>query len=596
MKIKTSVITAFKIWFGTALCLAIGIVIYLTLFEAKNWEFVLLGFAFMACIAGGFPAFLVLLFALPFIEKMQRSKFSKFKYLITTCFQITVCYGLIAGLIDSTIGTTNFFETAGVIIATLFGACMLAVFFLRKSIELFFTDSSNKTDQYMESQHTPVLINKEHSSNKILVKGLTTGVLILAMLIPTLFISNLVSEREQRQKEVVQEVSNKWATAQTVTGPYLSIPYTVKEKDEKGKEIISAHRFFVLPDEINVNGTITPEERKRSIYNVLLYKSKITGVGNFVIQIPKDVDPSSVDFSKAEICMGLSDFKGIEEKLSINFADKNYELAPGLSSNVLDTIGLSAPVNLTSADLGKNVGFNVQLKLKGSEQLHFVPLSGNSKFSLQSNWANPAFDGNSLPNERQVNDSGFKAAWVFNKANLPFGTVLKDLNLNKKNLAFGVAMLQPADQYAKTSRSIKYAILIIGLSFSLFFITELLQKKPLHPVQYVLIGIALIIFYTLLLSISEFLLFDTAYLIASIATILLIAAYLQGHFKNWKTSGLFVLVLSALYGFIFILIRLEDTALLVGSIGLFIVLTLVMMASRKINWYHAPVPNEPSIG
>jgi len=218
--------------------------------------------------------------------------------------------------------------------------------------------------------------------------------------------------------------------------------------------------------------------------------------------------------------------------------------------------------------------------------LHFVPLSGNAKVSLQSAWSNPSFDGNNLPGERKVDDNGFSAVWTINKANLPFGTVLQGTTFNKDNFSFGISMLQPADQYAKTMRSVKYAILIIGLTFSLFFIVEIMQKKPLHPVQYVLVGLALVIFYTLLLSVSEFMVFDQAYLIAALATILLITLYAKSHFANWKTAVLFGLVLCGLYGFIFVLIRLEDTALLVGSIGLFLVLAMVMYGSRKIDWYN----------
>jgi inner membrane protein len=146
-------------------------------------------------------------------------------------------------------------------------------------------------------------------------------------------------------------------------------------------------------------------------------------------------------------------------------------------------------------------------------------------------------------------------------------------------------MVQPADEYAKTNRSVKYAILIIGLTFSIFFIVELRQKKPIHPIQYVLIGLALVIFYSLLLAISEFLLFDLAYLIASGATIILVSVYARSHFQSWKSAGIFAAVLTLLYGFIFVLIRLEDTALLIGSIGLFIILAISMYASRKISWY-----------
>ena len=269
----------------------------------------------------------------------------------------------------------------------------------------------------------------------------------------------------------------------------------------------------------------------------------------------------------------------------INFNGKKIALNPGLPLNDLDTIGLSAPVEMSFDAIKAGIAFDMQVKIKGSEQLHFMPLSANSKFELHSSWPNPSFDGNVLPNERQVNEKGFDAKWNFNQANLPFGTVLRQGSFNRSNLAFGVSMVQPADQYNKTMRSVKYAILFIGLTFALFFIVEIMQKKPFHPVQYVLVGLALVIFYTLLLSISEYLLFDQAYLIAAAATILLITMYAKSHFTSWKTAVVFGSVLSALYGFIFILIRLEDTALIVGSIGLFIVLALVMYVSRKINWY-----------
>jgi inner membrane protein len=240
---------------------------------------------------------------------------------------------------------------------------------------------------------------------------------------------------------------------------------------------------------------------------------------------------------------------------------------------------------LTEADLNQAIPFNTILNIRGSEELHFVPLGGNSTYALQSSWPAPSFDGNSLPITRDVKDSGFNASWQFNKANLPFGTLLRSPKLKASELAFGVTLVQPADQYAKTERAVKYAILIIGLSFSLFFIIDVMQKKPVHPVQYILVGIALVIFYTLLLSFSEFILFDWAYAAAALATITLISFYVKSHFGNWRTAGIFTLVLTLLYTFIFVLVRLEDTALLVGSIGLFFILAIAMYLSRKIDWY-----------
>lgn len=538
------------------------------------------------------PVLLVLLIAIPRIEKLSINRQRKITRLLAVCFCCTLPYGVTgAVLINSLDGNADWLSYlimyASGISGALFACAAIAVF---ASIKNWFLHPASETAIHSINQHTMETnlhpdqnISTPHVNRTL--KGAITGALILLMLIPTVFISNLVQERQKRQEEIVKEVSSKWASAQTLTGPYLFVPYKIYNRDKDGKTTETTKHFWLLPDNLHVSGTVDHEIRLRSIYKVLLYRAGLQNNGNFLFQLPADIDSGTVQWSEVGICFGLSDFKGIEERLTARVNGVEYELSPGLPETDIDEKGLSAPIHLTAADLGKSLSFSMNLKLKGSEQLHFVPMSGNSDFTLKSRWNNPSFDGNNLPTEREVSDSGFSARWTFNKANLPFGTVLKEFKFDQNSMAFGVTMLQPADQYAKTSRCIKYAILFIGLTFSLFFIVELMQKKPVHPVQYVLIGLALVIFYTLLLSISEFLLFDPAYLIAAAATILLITLYARGHFRSWKPAGLFAAVLSILYGFIFILIRLEDTALLVGSIGLFIVLALVMYASRNIDWY-----------
>ncbi|MFZ1798839.1 MAG: cell envelope integrity protein CreD, partial [Chitinophagaceae bacterium] len=428
----------------------------------------------------------------------------------------------------------------------------------------------------------------------------------------------LVTERQERQQEVVREVSSKWASAQTLSGPFIVVPYNYSETNKEGKILPAKINIIMLPQNLHVQGSITPEERKRSIYTVLLYKTNLNFKGNFNIQIPDDLIMENLDFKNARICFSLSDFKGIEEEMALKFNGEAVHFSPGLPVSNFGTTGLSAPVKFDSTSLNVPVNFELSMNLKGSSQLHFMPLSANSSFDLSSTWPNPSFDGNTLPGSHSVSEKGFTAHWDFNQANLPFGKVMSENemkqyettqddkveynaprinrnqndiaenNVAKNDLSFGVSLVQPADQYDQTLRSVKYAILIIGLSFAFFFIIEIMQKKPFHPVQYVLVGLALVIFYTLLLSFSEYILFDFAYLIAALATISLISIYVKSHFKSWKTAGIFFCLLSGLYGFIFILIRLEDTALIVGSIGLFFILALVMFASRKINWYGNP--------
>jgi inner membrane protein len=622
-KISTLALSS-KIWFLTSIIFGMGWMLYFMLIHEDN--FLLTSILATICAAiGSIPVLTTFLIVLPFIKRSNNTSGNKYLLLVLTVFLCCCPYGVIGGnILAFQLSELKIYGTITHIsigIGLLFTAAAISLFILHKNINHYFLSTTNQPNMQQEIEPTQQFAatptSTENTPNKMVLKAVITGALILVMLIPTLFVMNLITEREQRQKEVTQEISNKWAAPQTLTGPYLHLPYTTKFVDENGKQTIIQKNLFILPENLQVSGNITPEIRPRSIYKVLLYKSDIKSTGNFILNLPKDITPDMVNFSDAKVCFGIRDFKGIQEKITITLQGNSYELAPGLptkereiinnnnantsqevydravstNSKEIETIGLSANIAIGIEDVGKSIHFSLPVKINGSEQLHFIPLAGNSTFTLTSPWADPKFDGNNLPSNRTVTANGFSATWNFNKANLPFNTTLKDFDFKKEPYAFGVTMVQPADQYAKTQRSIKYAILFIGLTFALFFIIELMQKNPVHPIQYVLIGLALVIFFTLLLSISEFVLFDYAYLIASVATILLITLYAKGHFKSNKTAAVFATVLTLLYAFIFVLIRLEDTALLVGSIGLFIVLAITMFASRKINWYGNTQPN-----
>ena len=535
---------------------------------------------------------------LPLLKKLIDSFENKIYLIILACGICACIYGFIGFLFAVPWhGNSDYWSSDGLkillgITGILFGTSLIALLLSKNQLSTYF--EYNKSSSFinkhinMETSNSPEISadeNKSNRSNKILIKGAITAALIGIMMIPTVFISDLVQERQSRNEAVVKEVDSRWALAQTLTGPFIYLPFKTTVTNASGKPELLTDHLLVIPENKKVSGRIDHEIRERSIYKVLLYRASLADQGNFVVQIPKDIMPDQIQWADAKICFGISDFKGIEERLVIQVNGTDIELSPGLPSDDVSEKGLSAPLALSVTDIGKPINYQMNIKMKGSGMLHFVPLSGNSHYSLESTWPNPSFDGNNLPSERTVTQKGFKAVWNFNKANLPFGTVLHDFKFDQSALAFGVTMVQPADQYAKTNRSIKYAILIIGLTFSLFFIIELMQHKPIHPVQYVLIGLALVIFYSLLLAISEFLEFDYAYLIAAVGTIVLIGLYAKSHFRSWRSAGIFSGVLTLLYGFIFILIRLEDTALLVGSIGLFIILALTMYASKKVNWY-----------
>ena len=586
----TPVSIAAKMWAHSALVLSAGIFVYALITE-PGFSFFILVVALIATITGSFPAFVILIFLIPFISKVFAHYASRIIALNAFFLLIACAYGCLAGFIANNpfnqyASFNLFFTTAGYCTSAVLIAIIIAFLINIKYIRIYFFSPHKNITQMQENLNQSLIqSNKNSYSTKIWIKGLITAALILLMLIPTVFVSNLVEERQQRQQEVKNEVSSKWAGTQNITFPYLYLPYNVTVTEPNGKVAVKKKSFIILPENLNVSGSVVTKQRQRSIYTVLLYNSSLTAKGDFFIRMPGDVDTSTIDWKNCSVCFGISDFKGIQQKITAKINNSYYDLSAGLPTSEIDTTGLSSSIILSADNIDKPLSFELPLKIKGSDQLHFASLAGNSHFTLTSNWNSPSFDGNTLPSERNLNNSGFEANWNFNKTNLPFNTVIKNFNFKKDDYLFGVSLLQTADQYAKTLRCVKYAILFIGLSFSFFFIVEIMQKKPFHPVQYVLVGMALIVFYTLLLSISEFLLFDVAYLIASLATVSLITLYARSHFKSWKIASVFAGVISSIYGFIFVLIRLEDTALLVGSIGLFVILALAMYASRKINWY-----------
>lgn len=627
----TSIQLSLRLWFSTCIVLGIGFVVF-AIYNAQVEMVAYALLAFLASLVCSLPALVVLLIALPFIKKFARSTQTKWQLFSLLIFLTCLPYGLVAAIADSSsfdgFNWEKALETAGLItgallvcntIAAIFNYQKIASWIQNKPVELYQPEDDSITatniepaesteDNATQEAHSADLENENlfnqnqipttmihedatsnqpssNSYNKTLIKAVITAVLILAMLIPTAFITRLVEERKERQKEVVAEVSSKWATAQTISTPYLFIPYNDVVVNDSNKTTTLRKHIIVLADKLSVTNDLKTEQRSRSIYNVLLYRSAIKMNGNFKITLPKDINPANLFLSEAKVCVGISDFKGIEEKLTITVGDTAFDLQPGLPVNSIDDAGLSVPITLTEEVFTKPLNFSIGMKIKGSEQLHFIPLSANSDFTIRSDWHSPSFDGNSLPQEHTVSDSGFTAKWSFNQANLPFPTVIKKSEIKANSISFGVSLVQAADQYSKTMRSVKYAILFIGLTFGLFFILELSQRKQVHPVQYILIGIALVIFYTLLLSIGEFTGFNIAYLLASVATITLVGLYTKSLFDSIKTSLLLTAFLSLLYGFIYVLIQLEDTALLAGSIGLFVLLATAMYYSRRINWY-----------
>lgn len=424
--------------------------------------------------------------------------------------------------------------------------------------------------------------------NKLIIKASFIGFLTLALLIPTFFIMFLVKDRETRRDEVVHEVSSKWAGAQTLTGPFLSVPYYVEVKDAANQPIMQKRTVYLLPDELSVDGKIFPQIKHRSIFQVPVYNSNLKIVGKFsplkTNKLPVPIQ--NIRFDEAVVCMGISDFKGIGENLQLKWNDSIAGFETGLPDISWLKSGISCPLKLSAGSLtDATTDFSINLSLKGSEQLYITPFGNTSKVHFESEWRDPAFDGKYLPDTSIVTGKGFTADWKVLHFNRTYPQQFTSVYENQvSESAFGLNLLQPVDAYGQTQRSIKYAVLIIALTFFLYFFLEIFYRNSVHVLQYVLVGFALVIFYTLLLSISEYVAFAWAYLIASAATVLLIGWYSKSVFKKWGIVLLFSFILSLLYLFIFVLIQLQDNSLLFGSIGLFALLAVIMYFSRKINW------------
>lgn len=425
--------------------------------------------------------------------------------------------------------------------------------------------------------------------NKLIIKSFFIAFLILALLIPTFIIMYLANERKERKQEVTREISNKWSAAQTITGPFLIVPYTENETNN-GNTVTVRKNLYLLPEQLKIDGTLEPEIRYRSIYKVPVFTAKpISLTGKFAKNIfnTVGVNPLLLKWNEAKLCIGISDLKGIKQQ-SIKWNEQLLNMEAGLPDNNITQQGISVALPLDTSFIDTENTFSVQLTLQGSERLYCTPVGSNTTTRFTSSWLNPAFDGKYLPDTERINNKGFEAGWVISQFNRDYPKIFTNSGNAAQSVsqsAFGVILLSPFDAYAQTMRSLKYAILIIALTFFAYFFTEIFQRRPVHPLQYILIGMALVIFYTLLLSISEYIQFPLAYLTASSATILLLSWYTSSIFKKLKVVLVFASLLSVLYLFIYVLIQMQDNALLFGSIGLFVLLAAAMYLSRKIDWY-----------
>ncbi|TDF80052.1 cell envelope integrity protein CreD [Pseudomonas sp. H9] len=426
----------------------------------------------------------------------------------------------------------------------------------------------------------------------------TIALLIILLLIPLLMISGLIGERQEQRDSVVQDIAQSASFAQQISGPMLVVPYRKTErrwKTEDGhtfKETqqVNGHLYF-LPETFELKSGISTELRSRGIYQTRLFHADNHISGQFKVPANWGISANLEDyqFEPAFLVVGISDIRGIEKSLQLQFNDQRLDFQPGTR---LGWFGGGVHVVLNSLDGKAPTQFNYafDLSLQGTGQLHVLPVGRSSSVSMAANWPHPSFIGNYLPASRKVDAGGFSANWQTTFFSTNLEDALRQCVGNEgcedfRSRAFGVSFIDPVDQYLKSERAIKYALLFIALTFAGFFLFEVLKNLSVHPIQYALVGVALAFFYLLLLSLSEHLGFGLAYLLSAAGCVLLIGFYLCHVLHSLPRAMGFALGLAVLYGMLYGLLSAEDYALLMGSLLLFGLLGVFMVLTRRLDWY-----------
>ena len=426
------------------------------------------------------------------------------------------------------------------------------------------------------------------------------ALLMLLLLIPLLMISGVIQDRQQLRDGVLEDIARSSSYSQLLSGPLMVVPYrkvvrtwklnekTNQRYQELGEE---RGRLYFLPERFELDGQVQTELRKRGIYEARLFHAdnRISGHFSLPAQLGIKEDFNDYQFDQPFLAVGISDIRGIENALKLELDGQRLDFIPGTQVRWL---GEGVHVTLPALDAGQptELTFGFDLRLQGTGQLQVVPVGKTSKVSLAANWPHPSFIGNYLPAQREVTDLGFTANWQTSF----FSTNLQEA-LNScvsgsgceafSGRSFGVSFIDPVDQYLKSDRAIKYALLFIVLTFAGFFLFEVLKSLAVHPVQYALVGVALALFYLLLLSLAEHIGFALAYLLSASACVLLIGFYVCHVLRSVRHGLSFSAGLAALYGLLYGLLSAEDYALLMGSLLLFGLLGVFMVLTRKMDWY-----------
>ncbi|MEZ5577138.1 MAG: cell envelope integrity protein CreD [Candidatus Competibacteraceae bacterium] len=411
-------------------------------------------------------------------------------------------------------------------------------------------------------------------------------------------IDYLVRERTQRRDQVVAGIAAATARDQTLVGPLLVIPYTRIVKTQKPSEkddnkMIEVEKryadwLYLLPAELDVQANLNTEQIRRGLYHAVVFSGAVSLKGRFVADgaLLKPGPNEQIAFGDPRLIVGIGDPRGILRAPALAWAGQRLEFLPGTAEEKMPN-GIQAHIGGLNPQEPWSAEFELTFDLRGTQSFDVAPVGDTTRIGVRGNWPHPSFYGQFLPESRQVSDAGFSAAWSTTRlATNMLHQLFEHLRNNRPlDTLIGVRFVDPTDSYTQTDRAIKYGLLFIGLTFAAFFLFEILKRLAIHPFQYGLAGTALVLFYLLLLSLSEHVGFGIAYAIATAGCVALLAYYLS-HVLDSLGWGLgFGALIGAVFGILYVLISLEDLALLAGSVTLFGALALVMTLTRKVDWY-----------
>ncbi|MGD1469057.1 cell envelope integrity protein CreD [Vibrio harveyi] len=411
--------------------------------------------------------------------------------------------------------------------------------------------------------------------------------LFVLLQIPLSMVTGLISERSYRQDEVRNDIARSSSGEQRIIGPFIMVNYTeTSYRDDKVQ--IKERRKFLLPSTFDMSANLDSFEKYRGIYRARLYKAQVALKGTF------DADDlaalQGLDIDNMSLVVGIEDSRGLIRLDDMTIASADIEVAPGTGLDQLPQ-GFHSALTLADLNPAQPLAFDLNFLLQGMGQLQVTPIGSQTTVELSSTWAHPSFIGDYLPVSSEVSEDGFNAQWASNNFSTNIAQLFQScLSSNHachelEQRQMGVDLIDPVDHYLKSHRAVNYSLLVITLVFASFFLLELFQARPVHPVQYGFIGLALALFYLLLISMSEHLGFNWAYVVSAVASTGLLSVYVSGMLSNTKHGAIFGVCLLTLYGLLFGLLQAESYALVMGTLLCFAILSFTMVITRNIDWY-----------